>query len=174
MERPKFQQDKNCRVYEGSVLFPNVKLGKNVVIFPGAVIGRPPVSSGATVRQTEVQELEPVEIGDSCVIGANAVIYMGVKIGDHSMVCDTACIREGCEIGSYSVIAMGVTINFNTKIGNRVKIMDNTHITGNVVIEDDVFISTLVTTTNDSSMGRTHVKEKNWIGSGHETLLYRL
>jgi acetyltransferase-like isoleucine patch superfamily enzyme len=49
---------------------------------------------------------------------------------------------------------MGVTINYNTTIGSRVKIMDNTHLTGNMTIEDDVFVSTLVSTTNDNSMGR--------------------
>lgn len=32
--------------------------------------------------------------------------------------------------------------------------MDNTHITGNMVIEDHVFISTLVATTNDNAMGK--------------------
>ena len=70
------------------------------------------------------------------------------------MVGDTACIREQCRIGSFCVIAQGVTINYNTQIGNHVKVMDNTHLTGNMVVEDRVFISTLVGTTNDNSMGR--------------------
>lgn len=166
MKEQKFQRGKDCTVYEGTVLFPNVRLGDKVVIFPGAVIGRPPVSSGATTRQVEVSDLLPVEIGDHCVIGSNAVIYMGVKIGHHSMISDTACIREGCQIGDYSLVAMGVTINYNTKIGSRVKIMDNTHITGNMIIEDDVFIGMLVTTANDNSMGRKPAEGRDWSGRG--------
>lgn len=46
-------------------------------------------------------------ISDDCIIGANALIYMGVTIGDHSIVGDTARIREHCEVGSYSLVAMG-------------------------------------------------------------------
>jgi acetyltransferase-like isoleucine patch superfamily enzyme len=162
----KYKSGENCTIHKGAILYPNVRLGDNVVIFPGAVIGRPPLSSGATVRQVPIDELKPVEIGDNCVIGANAVLYMGLTIGHHSMVCDTACVREGCEIGDYSLIAMGVTVNYNTRIGNRVKIMDNTHITGNMVIEDDVFIAMLVTSANDNSMGVKARAMTDWHGPG--------
>lgn len=147
-------QGENCKIYEGAVLFSNVTLGNNVTVFPGAVIGRQPLLTGATAHRVEGTELLPVHIGENCVIGANAVIYMDVEIGNNTMICDTACIREGVRIGSLCVIAMGVTINFNTLIGNRVKVMDNTHLTGNMVIEDDVFISLLVATANSNSMGR--------------------
>lgn len=143
-----------------------MRLGNNVTVFPGAVIGRPPLSSGATTRQVQIDELLPVEIGDNCVIGCGAVIYMNVKIGHHSMICDTAGVREECEIGDHTVIAMGVTINYRTRIGSRVKIMDNTHITGNMLIEDDVFISTHVSTTNDNAMGRKPPQGKDWSGKG--------
>ena len=162
-----YKKGKNCKIYRGSYIFPNVILGDNVTVFPNAVIGRPPLSSGATTRRISVEKLLPVLIGDNCVIGSNAVIYMDVKIGKNSMICDTACIREGIRIGDYSIIAMGVTINYNTKIGNRVKIMDNTHLTGNMIIEDDVFIAMLVTTANDNKMGRTPPKiEGEWEKKG--------
>jgi acetyltransferase-like isoleucine patch superfamily enzyme len=81
-------------------------------------------------------------------------VYRGTTIGDNCLLGDTACIREQVRIGDACIIAMGVTVNYNTTIGSRVKVMDNSHLTGNMVIEDDVFISTLVTTTNDNSMGR--------------------
>jgi acetyltransferase-like isoleucine patch superfamily enzyme len=161
-----YTQGEHCRIYDGAYIFPNVRLGSHVTVFPGAVIGRPPVSSGATARQVDVTELLPVVIGDHCVIGAHAVIYMNVRIGERSMICDMAGVREECEIGEATIIAMGVTVNYRTKIGSRVKVMDNTHLTGNMLIEDDVFISTQVTTTNDNAMGRRPPAGKDWTGRG--------
>jgi acetyltransferase-like isoleucine patch superfamily enzyme len=163
----KYKQGQNCKIYDGAILFPNVILGNNVTVFPGAVIGRPPLSSGATTRTTEVVLNTPVRIGNNCIIGAKAVIYNDVEIKKNTMICDTACIREGCRIGSFCIIAMGVTINYNTKIGDQVKVMDNAHLTGNMVIEDRVFIGMLVTTANDNFMGRKPPSaEGDWIESG--------
>lgn len=129
-------------------------IGSHVTIFPGAVLGRPPVSTGAQQRQVDQASLPPLVIRDRCVVGANVVVYRGTIIDRGCLIGDTACIREQVRIGESCIIAMGVTVNYNTVIGSRVKVMDNTHLTGNMLIEDDVFISTMVTTTNDNSMGR--------------------
>jgi len=145
-------------------IYKNVNIGKNVTIFPGAVIGRPPLSSGATKKKINLKNLKSLNIGNNCIIGSNAVIYFGSTIGKNTMICDTACVRENVEIGDNSLIAQGVTINSNTKIGSSVKIMDNTHITGNCVIEDNVFIGMLVTTANDNTMGRNKEKSEDQKG----------
>ena len=138
----------------GAWIAEDTVLGKNVTIFPGAVLGRPPISVQSQIRKTSRSVLPPLIVGDNCVIGAHAVLYRGSVIGKDCLIGDTACIREQVQIGDSCIIAMGVTINYNTNIGSRVKAMDNTHLTGNMVIEDDVFISTHVSTTNDNSMGR--------------------
>jgi acetyltransferase-like isoleucine patch superfamily enzyme len=145
-------------------IYPDVKIGKNVTIFPGAVIGRPPKSSGATKRITDVNRLYCTRIGDNCIIGANCVIYKGTEIGNNTMICDTACIREEVIIGKNSLIAMGVTINVHTFIGNNTKIMDNCHITGNALIGNNVFIGMLTTSANDNSMGQGLTGLKNEFG----------
>ena len=44
-------------------------------------------------------------------------------------------------------------MNYDVSIGDGVKVMDNTHITGGVRIGDDAFVSTSVATTNDNSPG---------------------
>ena len=149
-----YRQGKNCKVYDGAIIFDQVVLGDGVTVFPGAVVGRPPVSSGATVRQKQSVDLLPVTIGDNSIIGCNAVIYHDVIVGSRTMICDTACFRDGVRIGDRSVIAMGVTVNYDTVIGDRVKVMDNSHITGNAILEDDVFVGPLVATANDNTMGR--------------------
>jgi len=138
----------------GAWIAEDTIIGKNVTILPGAVLGRPPISTGAQIRKQAEHLLPSLVVGDNCVIGSNSVIYRGANIGNDCLIGDTACIREHVSIGYSCIIAMGVTINYNTSIGNRVKVMDNTHLTGNMIIEDDVFIAMLVTTANDNSMGR--------------------
>jgi len=138
----------------GAWIAEDTHIGENVVIMAGAVVGRPPISTKALARKDGFEQLPPLEIGSGCVIGSNAVIYRGTQIGENVLIGDTACIREGVVIGDECIVAMGVTINYNTKIGARTKIMDNTHLTGNMVIEEDVFIGMLVTSANDNSMGR--------------------
>lgn len=145
-------------------IYPDVVIGENVKIFPGAVIGRPPLSSGATKRITDVNSIRKTIISTGCIIGSNAVIYKGCWLGLNTMVCDTACIRENVTIGNNSLIAMGVTINVNTKIGDHVKIMDNCHITGNAIIENNVFIGMLTTSANDNSMGKNNMDLENQKG----------
>lgn len=158
------KKGKDCTIYENVKIFDNVIIGNNVTIFPGAIIGRPPISSGATQRVVNIKNIPPTEIGNDCIIGCNAVIYSNVQIGNNTMICDNVCIREGCKIGSYAIIASGVTINYDTTIGNYVKIMDNTHITGNMIIENNVFIGPLVSTANDNSMGRIKMEIKDMKG----------
>jgi acetyltransferase-like isoleucine patch superfamily enzyme len=138
---------------DGAWIAEDTILGRNVTILPGAVLGRPPISTRSQVRKT-ADGAAPLRIGDNSVIGANAVIYRDTCIGADCLVGDTACIREQVRIGDGCIIAMGVTINYNAVVGSRVKVMDNSHLTGNMVVEDDVFISVHVSTTNDNSMGR--------------------
>jgi acetyltransferase-like isoleucine patch superfamily enzyme len=138
----------------GAWIADDTLIGSNVTIFPGAVLGRPPISTSIQTRKIALDALSPLEIGDGCIIGAQAVLYRGTKIGRECLIGDTACIREQVAIGDSCIIAMGVTINYGTSIGSRVKIMDNSHITGNMIIEDDVFIAMLVGSANDNSMGR--------------------
>jgi acetyltransferase-like isoleucine patch superfamily enzyme len=137
-----------CVVHAHAVISDDVQLAAGVEVFPGAYIGKPPKGAGATSREATVGG--SVRIGEHCSIGPNAVIYSNVEIGAGSLVGDGASIREQCKIGDQCLISRCVTVNYNTIIGNRTKVMDLTHLTGNMVIEEDVFISTMVATTNDN------------------------
>ncbi len=158
------KQGKNCNIHKSVVFLCEVEIGDNVTIFPNAVIGRPPMSSGATKRKIETKKNLPVIINDNSIVGCNAVIYSNVHIGNNSMISENACIREGNRIGAFVIIAMGVTINNNSVIGNYVRIMDNSHITSNVLIEDHVFVGPLVITENDNSIGRGLIKNEDQNG----------
>ena len=57
-----------------------------------------------------------------------------------------------------------MSVNYETEIGDYTKIMDNSHITGSMKIGNHVFISVLVSSTNDNSMGRSEDAVDNLYG----------
>ncbi len=141
-----------CRLHPHAYVGPGVTLGENTEVFHGAVVGREPKGAGATARKIE---FEPqVTIGANCSVGPHAVIYFDVVLGSNCLVGDSASIREKCRIGNRCIISRHVSLNYNVTVGNNVKVMDATHLTGNMVVEDDAFISTHVATTNDNAMAR--------------------
>jgi acetyltransferase-like isoleucine patch superfamily enzyme len=143
-------------------IYDGVVLGDHVEIHPGAVLGRQPKGIGATARPISYEK--NVKIGERSQIGPHSVIYYDVKIGMNTLIGDGASIREQCVIGDHCVIARCVTLNYNVKVGDRTKVMDSTHITGNTEIGDDVFVSVLVSTANDSSFGINGYHESEILG----------
>jgi acetyltransferase-like isoleucine patch superfamily enzyme len=93
-----------------------------------------------------------LEIGSDCAIGPSAVIMYDVKIGDHVLIGNGVSIRENTRIGSYVLLSTSVSINYNTRIGDHVDVRDQSHITGNAIIEDGVFIGIGVSTSNDNDL----------------------
>lgn len=142
----------NVTIKDFVVIYPGTIIEDNVEIMEGAIIGRLPKGANAIARKT-IEEYKTVIIGEGSVISPHAVIYTDVEIGKGTLIGDGASIREQCRIGDQCIISRCVTVNYNTKIGNKTKIMDNTHITGNMIIGNNVFISVLVSTTNDNNIG---------------------
>ena len=139
--------------FDASVIYPNSVIKKGAEIFDHCVIGKQPKAPGCTEREIEVIKDKTI-IGENTILSPFCCVYSGVEIKNNSLLGDYASIREGCKVGSYTIISRNVSINYNTTIGNHTKIMDNSHITGNAKIGDNVFISVLVSTTNDNAMGR--------------------
>jgi acetyltransferase-like isoleucine patch superfamily enzyme len=140
-------------IHDFVVIYPGTIIGDRVEIFEGCVIGKPPSKIRSSSRGV-IPNLAPVKIGNDSILCPRVTLCAGVEIGEGTMLGNNVSVREECKIGDDCIIAGDVSINYHTVIGNRVKIMDNTHITGNMIIEDDVFVSALVCTTNDNSIGR--------------------
>lgn len=133
--------------------------GSNVVIFPGTVIGRPPMSpSGVTEIDYSKLESKPVYIGDNTIIGANTVIYNNVKIGKNCLIGDGVHIREDVTIGDNCIIGIGCKVGARTVIGNKTRIMDLTNVASDAVIKNNVFVGPGVIMSNDNSMSRDKTK----------------
>lgn len=137
------------------VIYPNTMLGKACMVEDGAILGKSPVISRALTRKV-VKAPGKLTIGDHTIVGTHAVLFTGTTVGKNCLIGDGANIREGCTIGNNTLIGRGVTINYHTSVGKGCKVLDLTHLTGEMVIEDDVFISTHVVSSNDNIMGRAH------------------
>jgi acetyltransferase-like isoleucine patch superfamily enzyme len=169
---------RDCTIGHNVVIRRNVIIGKSCTIHDGAVLGKFPQVAGGSVRKPPV-DLPPLIIGDNCVIGANSVLYCGTTIGNDVLVGDLASIRELNKVGDRSIIGRLVMVEPNNKIGNNVGIETGSHICGDMIIEDDVFMGGEVATSNSSDMRRKgftvvyhgpHLKRGAMIGS-NATLL---
>jgi UDP-3-O-[3-hydroxymyristoyl] glucosamine N-acyltransferase len=140
----------------GTVIHPHVviadgvTIGPNCEVFPGAFLGKEPKGAGATARVPQFSRT--ITIASNCSLGPHCVIYYDVTIDSNTLIGDGASVREQCRIGSRCIISRYVTVNYNSTLGDNVKVMDGTHLTGNMLVEDDVFISTLVSTVNDNKI----------------------
>lgn len=140
-------------IHDYVVLYPGTVIKSGAEIYDHCTIGKLPTSTGSTSRTFD-SKYEVTVVGQNCILCPGVVVYTGTTIGNNTLLGDNCSIREKVSIDNYCIISRNVTVNYETKIGSHTKIMDNSHITGNMVIGDNVFISVLVSSTNDNSMGR--------------------
>lgn len=86
----------NCIFMEQSVICPFARIGNDVFIGPGAVIGH------------------HVIIEDHTFVSPSAVILGGAKIGPFCLIGANATIREGVSVARECIIGVGSSITKNT------------------------------------------------------------
>ena len=136
----------NVVVHEGTVL------GAGVRLQDGAVVGKPP-ALGARSSAPRTSP-EPARVGAGSTVCAGAVVVAGARIGERVVIGDQAHVRERAVIGDESVVGRGSQVDLDVTIGARVRIQTGCYLTGNSVVEDDVFVAPGVTTTNDRHITR--------------------
>jgi len=122
------------------MIYPNVFLGKNPVIGPWCVLGKPP-------RGYNEGELELV-IGDNAIIRPFTTIYAGVYIGDDLQTGQGASIRENNKIGDRVKVGTNCAIEFGNRIGDDVSIHSNCFM-ANTTLENNVVLAPNVVFTDD-------------------------
>ncbi|MCE9606302.1 MAG: N-acetyltransferase [Planctomycetia bacterium] len=132
-------------------IYPGVTIGDDCRIFDNAVIGRPPMSAGNTTRAVD-RSARPLSIGPGSIIGAGAVLYTGIQIGRQVLIGDLASMREGCLVEDEAVVGRGVQVMYDTTIKARSRIIDGAILTGNMLIEEDVFVGPGVVSINDNDV----------------------
>lgn len=146
-------------------IYPGVVVGDGVRILDGAVLGRPPLTAGNMTRRIPA-EPGPLLVGAGSIVGANAVLYAGSRLGARVLIGDLASIREGCDVADDVVLGRGVLLMYDTRIGARTRVIDGSILTGNMEIEEDVFIGPGVLTVNDNDVYRTRFGLAPWSVKG--------
>jgi len=166
----------NTYVGHSTVIHEGTRIGHDVHIEDGCILGRMPRSGARSLRKAS-QELPPLQIGHSCVVGANVILYRGTMVGNEVLIGDLASVREKVTVGNRTIVGRLVMVEPNTTIGNHVVIQTGTDIGGDAIIEDDVYMGRDISTTNDNNMGRgtvefkgCHIKKAARVGS-NATLL---
>ncbi len=153
--------EQKCVIGENSFLHANVtlnhgtRIGKNTIIYSGAVIGGDGFGMANNEgRWIKIPQLGIVDIGDDVEVGANTTIDRGalddtvigngvkldnqiqiahnVRIGDHTAIAGCVGIAGSVVIGRYCTIAGGVGIT------DQVQIADNVHITATSLVTQSI------------------------------------
>jgi acetyltransferase-like isoleucine patch superfamily enzyme len=138
------------KIATSAVIFPNVDLGKNVVIEDFCIVGLP--FKGMSKERTI--------IGDNAVIRAGTYIYAGNVIGKNFQTGNKANIRElntigdNVSIGTLSVIEHHITIGKNVRIHTQVFVPEYT------ILDDECWLGPNVVLTNARFPRHPNVKNE--------------
>jgi len=122
------------------IIYPNVELGKNPIIEPYVILGKPKVSDNIIIKKTI--------IGDFPTLRSGTIIYYGNKIGMHFQTGDNARIRENNIIGDYVSIGTGSIVENECNIADNVKIHSNCFIPEFTILKENSWVGPNVTMTN--------------------------
>jgi UDP-3-O-[3-hydroxymyristoyl] glucosamine N-acyltransferase len=135
-----------CRLYPRVTLYSGARLGANVIVHAGAVIGSDgfgyvPAAEGKHLKFPQVGE---VEIGDDVEIGANATIDRGslgrTEIARGVKIDNLVQIAHNVRIGENSVVAAQTGIAGSSFVGRRVVIGGQVGIAEHCTIEDGAIV----------------------------------
>ncbi|MFS0865164.1 DapH/DapD/GlmU-related protein [Fredinandcohnia sp. 179-A 10B2 NHS] len=159
----------NTVILEGTSIGDNVKVGAN------CVLGIQP-SGNASMRKIG-QTLQQLTIHSNVRIGNVVSLYTGTEIGEDVFIGDHASIRENVTVGSGSVIGRAAIIELNTRIGKNCTVQTLAYVTGDTILEDNVFLGPCVSMSNDKYMGAKkfslkgpHIREGSKIGNNASLL----
>ncbi len=140
----------NTRVEPNVTIKHHSVIGKNCIIYSGAVIGTDGFGYAedgevGNKRWVKIPQVGRVIIGDNVDIGANTTIDRGALddtiIEDGVKLDNLIQIAHNCHIGAHTVIAGCVGIAGSAIIGQHCKIGGAAMILGHLTIADDVTIS---------------------------------
>jgi len=114
--------DESAYIDENATVIGRAKIGKNVSIWPGAVvradINEIIIGDGSNVQDGAVVHVTyelPAVIGSNVTLGHLATVH-GAVIGDGALIGIGAIILDGAEIGRNTIVAAGSLVPPNAKV----------------------------------------------------------
>ncbi|KAA9129602.1 UDP-3-O-(3-hydroxymyristoyl)glucosamine N-acyltransferase [Marinihelvus fidelis] len=137
-----------CRLVANITLADDVRLGRRVLVHPGAVIGADGFGIARDAKGwVKVPQLGGVRIGDDCEVGANSCIDRGA-IGDTVLEDDVRIdnlvqIGHNCHVGAHTAMAAYVGLAGSTTVGRNCLLGARSGATGHLEIADGVTVTAL-------------------------------
>jgi len=152
-----------CRVGHHVVIHSDTVVGANVRIDDHASLGKLPMRA-ANSATTKEQDLPPLTLGDTCIVGTGAVLYRGAAIDGKVLMADLCTVRENVTVGRGTIVGRGVTIENFCSVGRYCKLESECYLCAYSTLEDRVFVAPGVVTSNDNFVGRTQERFKHFKG----------
>lgn len=109
-------------VAPGAFIFGDVTVGEDASIWPGASLrgdmGRVVVGRGSSVQDGCTMHIQPgdtVEVGELVTVGHGVVLH-GCSVGDFSLIGMNATVLDGAKIGKRCLVAAGSLVRPGTVI----------------------------------------------------------
>jgi acetyltransferase-like isoleucine patch superfamily enzyme len=154
---------RGCRIGHHVVIHDGTVIGDDVRIDDHATLGKRPMRA-ANSATTKEQELAPLTVGDTCIVGTGVVLYRGATIEARVLMADLCTVRENVSVGRGTIVGRGVTIENYCAIGRYCKLESEAYLCAYSTLEDRVFIAPGVVTSNDNFVGRTQERFKHFKG----------
>jgi acetyltransferase-like isoleucine patch superfamily enzyme len=152
-----------CRIGHHVVIHEGTVVGNDVRVDDHATLGKLPMKA-ANSATTSDQQLPPLTLGDTCIVGTGVVLYRGAVIDARVLMADLATVRENVTIGRGTIVGRGVTVENVCTIGRYCKLESESYITAYSTLEDRVFVAPGVMCSNDNYIGRTAERFKHFKG----------
>ncbi|MEW4281676.1 N-acetyltransferase [Priestia megaterium] len=165
----------NVFIGHNTIILNGTEIGDNVVIGFNCVLGIQPIGN-QRMRKISKNHNQLV-LKNNTRIGNLVSIYSGTLVAKNVFIGDHASIRENVIIEEGTVIGRGAIVELNSKIGKKCTIQTLAYVTGDTIIEDNVFIGPCVSMSNDKYMGAEdyslkgpYIKKKAKIGNNASLL----
>jgi UDP-3-O-[3-hydroxymyristoyl] glucosamine N-acyltransferase len=152
---------RGCKLHPGVNILDDTRIGDNVIIHSGAVIG----SDGFGYahhdhRYRKIKQIGWVEIDSDVEIGANCTVDRGTlgptKIGRGVKIDNLVQIAHNVEIGPDSIIVAQAGISGSSKLGRRVILAGQVGLVGHINLGDDVRVGAQSGVTHDLPPGEEY------------------